>query len=365
VNARALPSARGAAPSRGPLALWLLGCALLVLAVLVVGGITRLQHAGLSIVQWQPLAGVLPPLDAQDWSRSFDLYRQSPEFRLLNADLTLPGFQRIFWWEYAHRLLGRLAGVAFFLPLLWFAAQGRLRRAMALRLSLIFALGAAQGALGWYMVASGLIDDPHVSPLRLAAHLGLALLLIGALLWSAADLWFDPPAGARVPAWAAAAVVLVFTMALSGALVAGSRAGLVYNTFPLMDGAWVPPGLLRLQPWYENLRDNLATIQFLHRALALTVVLGLLALWHRARREAGPGTAAAAYRRPAAAAMALALALQVSLGLATLLSGLALPLAALHQAGAVLLYATVLSTAYTQRRPTIERPDHGQARRKF
>lgn len=320
-------------------AVWLLGCALVVVAVLVVGGITRLEHAGLSIVQWQPLVGIVPPLDADDWNAAFALYRTTPEFQLVNSDMTLDGFKRIFWWEYGHRVLGRTAGIAFALPLLWFVAHRQLARTLTLRLGAIFALGALQGALGWYMVASGLVEDPHVSPLRLAAHLGLALLLIAALLWSAWEQWYDPTCRSPLPLPAAFCIGAVFAMALSGGLVAGARAGFVYNSFPLMDGAWVPPGLLRLQPWYDNLRDNLATIQFLHRALALLVVLAVLVCWHRAR-EGGPGPRRAANR------LLLALALQAGLGVATLLSGVALPLAAAHQAGAVLLFACALWTGF-------------------
>ncbi len=342
MNARwGAAAAGGAHPA---VARWLLACAALVFLVLVVGGITRLMHAGLSIVQWQPLTGMLPPLSQDDWTRLFEQYRASPEFRLLNADMGLEGFRAIFWWEYAHRLLGRLAGLCFLLPLLWFIRQRRLPPGLAPRLGAIFALGALQGALGWYMVASGLVDDPRVSPLRLSAHLGMALLLLGLLLWNG---WALQTPGARrraPPPAAAAAVLLVFIMALSGGLMAGSHAGLAYETFPLMNGDWVPAGLLRLSPWYDNLRDNLAAIQFLHRLLALAVTGAVLLLaWAAGRSHPAPAGRRARGRR---AALPLALLLQLGLGIATLLSGVALPLAAAHQAGAVLLYAATLRTAF-------------------
>jgi cytochrome c oxidase assembly protein subunit 15 len=333
----ALERALAASPA---VARWLLGCAGLVVAVLLVGGITRLTHSGLSIVHWQPVTGAWPPLSGQDWARLFEQYRSSPEFRLVNPDITIEGFKAIFWWEYAHRLLGRLAGLAFLLPWLWFVASRRISRSLAWRLAGIFALGGLQGALGWAMVASGLVDNPHVSPLRLVAHLGLALALIAAMLWTAWGLT-APPARRRVPPTAAGAVAAVFVMALSGALVAGTGAGHVFNSFPLMQGHLVPPDLLRLTPWTLNLRYNLATIQFIHRAIALALLVLIPALWWHVRR-----CSPAPQARLRSNLMLAALLLQVSLGIGTLLSVVAVPLAAAHQAGAVLLFASVLWTAH-------------------
>jgi cytochrome c oxidase assembly protein subunit 15 len=310
----------------------------------VVGGITRLTHSGLSIGSWQPLVGVLPPLTDADWAAAFAQYRATPEGRLVNAGMDLAGFQHIYGWEYAHRLVARLAGLVFALPLLWFLWRRRIAGPLAWRLASILALGAAQGALGWYMVASGLVDDPHVSPLRLAAHLGLALLLIGLLAWTAWRLQRAAPARpvrGAVGAWLG--VAAVFAMALTGAVVAGTRAGFAFNTFPLMNGEWIPAGSLALDPWYRNFRDNLATVQFVHRCFALVVVLVVAA-------NLGPLFERAAHRsrRRAAAWMAAALALQLGLGIATLLSVVALPLAAAHQAGAVLLFIAALWNAYVQ-----------------
>jgi cytochrome c oxidase assembly protein subunit 15 len=338
----------GAGPATGAdarrrLALWLAVCAGFVCAVLIVGGITRLTRSGLSIVEWQPLVGAVPPLSAQEWSTLFDQYRATPEFRLVNPDMTLEGFQRIFWWEYAHRLLARAAGLVFLLPFLGFLRARAVSGPLAWRLGAIFALGAAQGALGWFMVRSGLVDDPRVSPLRLAAHLGLALLLIGAMLWTSWGLRTAAAPRRPLSRLAAAAVAAVFAMALTGAMVAGTRAGFGFNTFPLMDGSIAPPGMLQLSPWYLNFLYNLATVQFVHRASAVVVIALTLALWASVRRAEAP----AGRVRAASAAMLAALALQVTLGIATLLSVVALPLAAAHQAGAVLLYASTLWTAFT------------------
>jgi len=341
------PAAGPAGSRAGPgiaaqvqLATWLLLCAACVLAVLVVGGVTRLTHSGLSIVEWKPLMGALPPLSDQAWNSLFDRYRATPEFRLVNFDLTLEGFKRIFWWEYAHRLMGRLVGMVFLLPLLWFALTRRISRPMAWRLSVIFALGGLQGALGWYMVASGLVRDPTVSPFRLTAHLALALLIVGAMLWTAFGLQSGSIGRREVPVPARAVVALVFLMAMTGGMVAGTHAGFSYNTFPLMGDSMVPPDLFRLDPWYLNFAYNLATVQFVHRVIAWTLIAGLplYGWWIRAR-----GFGVVARRR--SNFMLAALALQVGLGIATLLSVVWLPLAAAHQAGAVLLYASALWTA--------------------
>src|SRR5882672_10707482 len=250
---RGLAGAASPPGDRG-VAVWLLVCCALVFAMVVVGGITRLTHSGLSIVEWQPIAGTTPPLDDAAWQEAFGKYQRTPEFRTVNPGMDLAGFKSIFWWEYAHRLLGRLIGAAFLLPLLWFAARGRVGRALTWKLAALFALGGLQGAMGWYMVQSGLVDDPRVSQFRLAAHLGMALLIYAAMLWIALDLIFSRragvPSGLRRLAFGLAA--LVFVMAISGSFVAGIRAGLAYNTFPLMYSHVVPPGMFVLEPWYLN-----------------------------------------------------------------------------------------------------------------
>jgi cytochrome c oxidase assembly protein subunit 15 len=330
------------------LAIWLLACCALVFAMVVVGGITRLTHSGLSIVEWQPIVGTLPPLDDKAWHEVFRKYQQTPEFRQVNAGMDLAGFKRIFWWEYAHRLLGRLIGAVFLLPLLWFAARGRIGRPLTWKLAAIFGLGGLQGAMGWYMVQSGLVDDPRVSQYRLAAHLGMALLIYAAMLWIALDLFFPRSHGANSASkprgFAFALAALVFAMAISGSFVAGIHAGLAYNTFPLMNGHVVPPGTFVIEPWYLNFFSNVATVQFDHRLLAWLLAFLVPWFWLRVRRAATSRRA-----RVAASLFFAALALQIALGIATLLNTVPVPLAAAHQAGAVLVFTAALLAAHSLR----------------
>jgi cytochrome c oxidase assembly protein subunit 15 len=326
-------------PTQRPVALWLLACCALVFAMVVVGGVTRLTHSGLSIVEWQPLVGTLPPLDEAQWEATFAKYRETPEFRLRNHDMTLAGFKGIFWWEYFHRLLGRLIGVAFFIPFLYFVLRGRIRGALAWRLGAIFVLGGLQGALGWYMVKSGLVDDPRVSPLRLAAHLGLAFLLFALMAWTAMSL-LRPWAAARTiraRPLASVIVVAVFVMVLSGALVAGIHAGFAYNTWPLMNGRWIPVEILVIEPWWNNFVYNMATVQFDHRMIAYLIAGLAAAAWLVVRRETDDPRA----RRWSNALLA-AVAVQISLGIATLLTRVALPPAAGHPAGAFIVFGCAL-----------------------
>ena len=316
--------------------------------MVVVGGITRLTHSGLSIVEWQPIAGALPPLDQAQWEEAFDKYRQTPEFRQVNPDMDLARFKLIFWWEYVHRLLGRLIGAVFLLPLLWFALRGKIARALLPKLAGIFVLGGLQGAMGWYMVESGLVADPRVSQLRLAAHLGFAFLIYAAMLWIALDLLFrggGTPAPSRSLRRAAAALaILVFVMVLSGALVAGTHAGLEYNTFPLMNGRVVPPDAFAMQPWHRNLYDNLATVQFDHRLIAWALAFFAPWLWLRVR------SAGASRRARLAADLLLgAIVVQIALGISTLLLFVPVPLAAAHQAGALLVFTAALFLVHSLR----------------
>ncbi|TAK51130.1 MAG: heme A synthase [Betaproteobacteria bacterium] len=329
---------------RRRVAAWLLACAAMVFAIVVVGGITRLTHSGLSIVEWQPLVGALPPLSHADWETLFAKYRETPEFRLVNFDIDLAGFQRIFWWEWFHRLLGRLIGAVFLLPFLWFLLRGRLGRSLAWQLAGVFLLGALQGALGWYMVASGLVDDPRVSHFRLTAHLGVALAIFTAELWIALRLLVPagragPPPG--IGRSALAIVAVVFVMALSGGLVAGLRAGYAYNTFPLMNGHFVPPEILMLEPWWKNFFYNMATVQFVHRGIAWLLLVLVPLLWWRAL--AAP---LAPRQRLACHVLLAVLALQLTLGIATLLAAVPVSLGAAHQGGAVLLLAAAIWAAH-------------------
>jgi cytochrome c oxidase assembly protein subunit 15 len=333
-------------------ALWLLVCCALVFAMIIVGGVTRLTHSGLSITEWQPIVGTLPPLSVADWNAAFAKYQATPEYAQVNHGMTLDAFKGIFWWEYFHRLLGRAIGVVFFAPLLWFALRRQIPPGYAPRLIVIFALGGLQGALGWYMVQSGLVDDPRVSQLRLTAHLGLALIIFAAMFWTALSLL--RPTGRRgdgastgLVRFAAALPAAVFLMALSGGLVAGIRAGFAYNTFPLMNGRIVPPEILAIDPWYLNFVNNMATVQFVHRAIALLLFALIPLYWWRAQRSPAAGV----MTRRAATLLVTMLAIQLALGISTLLLVVPITLAAAHQAGAVLLFAAALNAAHAARTP--------------
>ena len=349
-NQPAPAAAAGGAPR--VVATWLLVCCALVFALIVVGGVTRLTHSGLSITEWQPILGTLPPLSESQWNEAFAKYQMTPEYLQVNRGMSIDAFKGIFWMEYVHRLLGRLVGFAFIVPLLWFVARGKLPSSPGLAPMLfgIFLLGAAQGALGWYMVQSGLVDDPRVSQLRLTAHLGLALLIFAAMFWTALTLL--RPAGAADARMrplfrgAVSLAALIFVMALSGGLVAGIRAGFAYNTFPLMNGHVVPPEIMQISPWYMNFVNNMATVQFDHRLLAWTLLV-LVPIWWWRVRVTPEVTARARLAAHLLLAMLLA---QVSLGISTLLLVVPLPLAALHQAGAVLLFAAALHAAHALRR---------------
>jgi cytochrome c oxidase assembly protein subunit 15 len=314
----------------------------MVFMTLVVGGVTRLTHSGLSIVEWQPLIGAIPPLTQSDWTELFSKYQQSPEYRLVNSEMTLDGFKFIFWWEWTHRLLGRSIGLVFFVPFLAFVAMRKLPAGLTPKLLGFFVLGGMQGAMGWYMVKSGLADDPRVSQYRLAAHLGLAFMIFGLMLWTALGLFQRrsavlPEATRGVRRFGAFLALLVFFMVLTGALVAGLHAGLVYNTFPLMLGYVVPPDMWNVEPLWLNFFTNLATVQFDHRLIAWSLMLLIPTFWWRVRMR----SAKHAPRR-AANFMLVMLAVQVTLGVSTLLEAVPVPLAAAHQAGAMLLFATVL-----------------------
>ncbi len=325
-------------------AIWLFACCFLIFGMISIGGITRLTHSGLSIVEWQPLVGTLPPLNDEQWEETFAKYRKTPEYTQVNQGMSLDSFKGIFWWEYVHRLLGRLIGAVFLVPFLWFAWRGKIRRQLLPRLSGIFLLGGLQGALGWYMVASGLVDDPRVSQYRLTAHLGLAVLIYAAIFWLALDLYrprsraaarSDFLRSARRHAWAI--VVLVFMMVLTGGFVAGIRAGLAYNTFPLMNGNVFPEEMFLLEPWYLNFFSNMATVQFDHRLIAWILALAIPWFWLRMR------SAEASLRaKQGANWLLLLVAAQISLGISTLLLVVPVPLAAAHQVGAVLVFSAAL-----------------------
>jgi cytochrome c oxidase assembly protein subunit 15 len=324
--------------SRRAIRAWLLVVAALVFVTAAVGGATRLTGSGLSIVEWRPVVGALPPLSDAAWQAEFAKYKTIPQYQEVNRGMSLNAFKFIYWWEWGHRLLGRLIGVAFLLPLLWFLWKGWIEPAMRLRLWAIFGLGALQGAVGWWMVSSGLAERVSVSQYRLAFHLTLACAIFAMLLWVAQRL---KPRGSidlapRIRLSALALVVLLLAQIYLGALVAGLRAGLIYNTWPLIDGAFVPAAarLFFEQPWWRNFFENALTVQFNHRMVAYVIVV--LAILHAADvvRAVSAGSAL-----NSALLLASAIALQAGIGIVTLLHVVPLSLALLHQAMAVVTLA--------------------------
>jgi cytochrome c oxidase assembly protein subunit 15 len=338
------------APGVRALASWLLVVAAMVWAMVALGGATRLTGSGLSIMEWAPLAGVLPPLSEAEWRRLYDLYRTIPQYTLLNQGFGLEGFQRIFWLEWAHRLWGRLIGLAYVAGLAWFWWRGRIPAGFRLPLLGLLALGGLQGVVGWFMVASGFeAGRTAVSPYRLVLHLGLALLLFAGLLWVALSL-LRPTRTAlpAAPRWALRLAALLAVLAmLAGGFVAGLRAGLDYNTFPLMDGRWVPDGYGALSPWWRNAFEHVASVQFHHRLLATLALAAALAAaglaWARLPRGGFACVAALAFGGT--------VALQYALGIATLLAVVPVGLGTLHQALAVGVLAAAVAALHAVRRP--------------
>ena len=350
-----MPSATAAAPertlartrpSRRAVAVWLFCICGMLLVMVSLGGATRLTGSGLSIMEWAPLLGALPPQSEAEWRRLYELYQRIPQYALVNQGFGLDGFKQIFWLEWVHRLWGRLLGFAFLAPLLWFALRGAIPARLGLRLGGLFLLGGLQGAVGWFMVASGFApDSTSVSAYRLVAHLVLALLLYAGILWTALDLWgaAERPVPGLRP-WLSALCAMVGLTIAAGGFVAGLRAGLIYNSFPLMDGRVVPESYLALQPLWRNLTENAAAVQFDHRLLAtLTAALALGCAKYGLRRCREPGQRAALW------ALAAVVALQYALGVATLLLMVPLALGTLHQAAAVLLLTAALVARHQQR----------------
>jgi len=330
-----------------PIAIWLLTCCAFIFAMVVLGGVTRLTHSGLSIVEWDPIVGAIPPLTQTQWEETFDQYKQTPEYRDINAGMSLPAFKGIFYVEWAHRLLGRLIGVVFLLPFLYFLVRRQLKRALVPKLVTMFVLGGLQGALGWYMVKSGLIDIPRVSPYRLTAHLGFAVLIYAYIFWTALGLLYPReslPTPRELRRFGTAVAALIFLMMLSGGFVAGNKAGLAFNTFPLMNGRFFPAGMYAMQPWWTNLFENIATVQFNHRLIAYLLCLVIPAFWLTAMRSALP-----ARTRRGVHLLLGWLAVQVTLGITTLLFVVPVPLAAAHQAGALVLFSIALFVRHALR----------------
>lgn len=326
--------ARDREADRRVVRVWLYAVAVLVVGMVVLGGATRLTGSGLSITEWKPIHGVIPPIGEAQWKEEFAKYREIPQFSILNSAMTLAEFQAIFWWEWAHRLLGRVIGVAVLVPLVFFWATGRLETALKPRLLGLFLLGGLQGVIGWWMVASGLSERVSVSQYRLAVHLTLACVILAVIVWIARSITpvARPPA-TTVRTSAIVVVALVFVQIVLGALVAGLDAGFTFNTWPLMDGTLVPANLLAMQPWWVNFGESAMAVQFAHRVGAYVLLGAVLVHALRARStDAGAG---------AWWLLALVLA-QAAIGIATLLTVVPLSLALLHQLGAtVVLWVAV------------------------
>jgi cytochrome c oxidase assembly protein subunit 15 len=336
--------------------LWLLAVAFLVFCMIVVGGATRLTDSGLSITEWRPILGAIPPMNEAHWLEAFEKYRQIPEYHLVNKGMSLEDFKFIYWWEWGHRFLGRIIGVAFAVPLMIFAVRGMLRPGALTRYLGVLALGGLQGAIGWYMVSSGLADRVDVSHYRLALHLSVAFLILGLLVWLAMDLREERvrpsiglPAGAA--SVALAIVVLVFGQVALGAFVAGLKAGLVYNTWPLMNGMVIPDDLFGLTPWAQNFVENPTTVQFNHRLVAYLVVT--LGLWHAitVARSAKSGEL-----RVSAMLVAAALLAQMALGIVTLLNAVPIGLGIAHQGFAAIVLALAVRHLWLVRHATMSSP---------
>ncbi|MCR4302298.1 MAG: COX15/CtaA family protein [Sulfuricaulis sp.] len=334
-------------PHQKHIAIWLLIVAAMIFVMVVLGGTTRLTRSGLSIVEWRLFEGTLPPLTEAHWQEMFDLYKKTPEYQKINVGMDIAGFEKIFWLEYLHRLWGRLIFFVALVPLLWFLWRGHIEKKLIPRMVAVPLLVALNGVLGWLMVASGLIDLPRVSPYRLTAHLGLAVAIYAYILWMALNLVSErapvvAPPGLR--RFAHAVTGLVFLMILSGGFVAGTKAGFAFNTFPLMNGQFFPEGMYAMQPFWINLFENIATVQFNHRLLAYLLCLVIPFFGWKMTRANLPNWA-----RRVAPWLVGWLMVQVLLGIATLINFTPVPLAAVHQAGALILLSLAVYCAHALR----------------
>lgn len=340
------PASRGAVARPDAIARWLLAVAALVFLMVIVGGITRLTESGLSMVRWEPISGAIPPMSEAAWEAEFDAYRATPEYQKINRGMSMSEFKEIFFWEYVHRLLGRIIGLAFAVPLLWFAWKKAIPRGYGWKLTALLFLGGLQGAIGWWMVASGLVDRPEVSHIRLAVHLLLALFIFSALIWTALDLRRLAAHPGSPPARMSLLAIWTFCMLglqlMFGAYVAGLDAGYAFNSWPKMGDEWFPSGTPLLEPFLVNLADNPIVVQFVHRWLAFVVAGLAFALAARAWQRGQQG---------AALALAATVSLQILLGIATLVTGVELWIAVAHQGMAALLLATVVFAAHRTSEP--------------
>ncbi|KAK4573524.1 hypothetical protein RGQ29_031471 [Quercus rubra] len=352
----------GGSRARKMVGIWLFGSAAWVFSMVLLGGVTRLTRSGLSMTDWK-FTGSLPPLSEEEWLHEFDKYKQSPEYKRINKGMSIEDFKFIYWMEYAHRMWGRALGVMFALPFSYFLRKGYITLGLGLRLSALFALGAGQGLIGWWMVKSGLEEpaseyaQPRVSPYRLAAHLTSAFAIYCGLFWTALSVVMpEPPAesvawvrgAAKVKRLALPVGILVAITAVSGAFVAGNDAGHAYNTFPKMGDTWIPEDVLDMKPLIRNFFENTSTVQLDHRILATTTLISIGTLWWSTRKlDIHP-----AVKSLIGSTIGMA-ALQVTLGISTLLSYVPVSLGTAHQAGALTLLTLMILLNHTVRRPSM------------
>ncbi|RKZ68905.1 MAG: heme A synthase [Gammaproteobacteria bacterium] len=340
--------------------------------MIILGGVTRLTGSGLSMVEWAPIMGILPPLNQTEWQETFLLYQQFPEYQLKNFHMSLDDFKSIFWFEYGHRLLGRSIGLIFLLPFVYFLFRGKIEKALTPKLITMFVLGGLQGLMGWYMVKSGLVNDPHVSQYRLTAHLGLAVIIYAYMFWVALGLLYPIINGSstntantadnhnnknadpenlkqKIGSLSLIITGIIIITILSGGFVAGTHAGFAFNTFPLMDGRLIPVGLFELSPLWRNFFENIVTVQFDHRVLATVLFLVIPVFWFKAGKLAGR-LELQPLARTGSHLLLAALILQITLGISTLLLVVPVALAAAHQAGAIILLTAALFVSQQLRR---------------
>lgn len=332
-----------------PVAIWLFVVAAMVLMMVIVGGATRLTDSGLSITQWKPVTGALPPLSAADWQREFALYKQIPQYAQLNAGMSLDSFKVIYWWEWSHRLLGRVLGLVFFVPFVWFAIRRQLPRRLFVRLGGIFLLGGLQGAVGWWMVSSGLSERVSVAPERLMVHLGLAFALLGLLLWTAFDAWSGAARQTLPSPWGRRATVLIgltYLQILLGALVAGNDAGLVYNDWPLMNGALIPDDYHAGATVWATLAHVQGAVQLHHRVLAYVLTIVAVAIGVAAWRSDYLSRTS----KLLAVAVAVSVVFQAVLGVATLMMRAPVGMSIIHQLTAALVLGLAVAFGWRVRR---------------
>ncbi len=325
------------------IAIWLLICAIMIFVMVVLGGVTRLTHSGLSMVEWKPATGFLPPMTETVWQETFEKYQQYPEFKIKNPDMDLTGFKSIFWLEFIHRVWGRSIGIVFFVPFMFFLLKKKLDRKLIPKLITMFILGGLQGVLGWFMVKSGLSDRPDVSQYRLTAHLIFAFFLYGWILWTALGLLFPKPHTFKQPSinayksFVSALTLLLVVAIMSGGFVAGTDAGFIYNTFPLMGETLIPKDLFAFDPLIKNFFENAVTIQFTHRVLTILIFVSVIGFWFKTLNLELPERTHLALH-----CLLATVILQVTLGITTLLFVVPVPLAASHQAGALVLLTAML-----------------------